>query len=1145
MKPIALLLFLLCCSPLAQAQTDHCDKFSALLDKAKTLWAQKKFEDAFAKLSAAREACPSKAAEVDEQYTIFIRDIANKYETADVKTREAKREAERAKNATDLAEKNAARSDSIATEAARAARRAYANDLAYKSTIALERGDRVAAFRLAEFAHRYVDEDNSNITNALAQVIYYNENAAHPPLPWASNLESHNASVNSVAISPDGKILATGSDDNSAKIWDLQSGNVILTLKGHNASVNSIAFSPDGKRLATASIDNTAKTWDIGKGKTLSTFIGHKSYVSSIAFSPDGKYLATGSGDKTAKIWDAETGKEIRTLNGHIATVSGIAFSPDGKKLVTGSVDKTAKIWDFESGKEIRTLNGHDSYISSIAFSPDGKKIATGSDDKTAKTWDAETGMEIRTFSGHNSYVSSIAFSPDGKKIATGSIDKTAKIWDTETGKDVIQLVGHNGFVNSVAFSPDGKKIATGSMDNLVKIWELETDKDILVLSGHSSYISGVAFSPEGKKIATCSGDSNSKIWDLNTGRDELTLTGHDAAVNGIAFSPDGKKIATSSDDKTVKIWDIENGNAILTLSGHNSYVNSAVFSPDGQKLATGSDDYNAKVWELQTGKTLITFKGHTSHISNVAISPDGKKLATASDDKTAKIWNLETGNAIFTLKGHNASVSSVAFSPDGRILATASMDNTAKIWDVETGKDILTLPGHYSALRSIAFSPDGKYLATGSADKTAKIWNLETGREALTLSGHNAPVNTVIFSPDGKKLATGSIDRFVKIWECTPEGLIHITDRFPLLADLVSSQLSAYNLSGILDVRPKNEAILIQSNDTRQIAAFAELYAENTRNSRNLRFTAPVFARAARLYRYALNSSGDSALIGNLGGMYLRWAEDILTSNRPDTATRYITLACRLCIDKSQCPKLWSEYTEKTGETFDFSKFIDSENVNELRSYGDYFFEKRKWKEAKQLYLKAENKIHSIEVLKNLFTISEHTGEQIDFNLFEATEVADDLNNYASFFFQKAQALETIRNRIPNYNNAILLWEKQMKIDTSIALRTTVSAAYNMLGYSQLFIPDGKMAEQSLLKALELDPANKFPRNKLATAQMLQGRYKEAEAEYKKWAPIPFNEADRPTYREAFLMVLSKMEEQNVQGIDFAQVRAWLEEKN
>ena len=188
MKRLALLLFLLCYAAAAHAQTDHCDKFNTLLDKAKNLWAQKKFEDAFAKLSAAREACPGKAAEVDDQYAIFIRDIANKYETADVKTREAKREAEHAAKATRLAEHNAARSDSIAIVAERAARRAYADDLAYKSTIALRDGDRTAAFRLAEFAHRYVDDDNLNVTNALVQAIYYNEDPTHTFLPWPSRL---------------------------------------------------------------------------------------------------------------------------------------------------------------------------------------------------------------------------------------------------------------------------------------------------------------------------------------------------------------------------------------------------------------------------------------------------------------------------------------------------------------------------------------------------------------------------------------------------------------------------------------------------------------------------------------------------------------------------------------------------------------------------------------------------------------------------------------------------------------------------------------------------------------------------------------------------------------------------------------------
>jgi len=235
---------------------------------------------------------------------------------------------------------------------------AYANDLAYKSQIALRDGDRTTAFRLAEFAHRYVDDDNLQVTSALCYALYYNDNPDQLPLPWASNLQGHTSQVNSVAFSPDGKRLATGAADHTVKIWDFATGKDVLTLQGHTSQVTSVAFSPDGKRLATGAWDTAAKIWDLATGKELLTLQGHNGLIESIAFSPDGKRLAAGA-NNTAKIWDLATGEGLLTLQGHTSQVNSVAFSPDGKRLATGSLDATAKVWDLATGKELLTLKGH------------------------------------------------------------------------------------------------------------------------------------------------------------------------------------------------------------------------------------------------------------------------------------------------------------------------------------------------------------------------------------------------------------------------------------------------------------------------------------------------------------------------------------------------------------------------------------------------------------------------------------------------------------------------------------------------------------------------------------------------------------------------------------------------------------------
>ena len=434
-----------------------------------------------------------------------------------------------------------------------------------------------------------------------------------------------------------------------------------------------------GSKVLTGSADDSARLWNPLTGEVVRTFTGHKTWVSSVAFSPDGSKVLTGSYDNTAKLWNASTGAVIRTFTGHKDYISSVAFSPDGTKVLTGSYDYTAKLWNAATGDVSRTLEGHTGGITAVAFSPGGAKALTASGDWqpeggdcTAKLWNLDTGDKIRTFAGHKEILS-VAFSPDSTKVLTGGGDKISNLWNAATGELVNTFPGHTGDITAVAFSPDGSKVLTGSKDQTAKLWAADTGKVIRTFTGYTSRITSLAFSPDGSKVLVGDDDGKSILSDAATGEQIRTFFG-----KYITFSPDGTKVLTGT-----QVWNAVTGEKISTFTGSAESINSVAFSPDSKIALMGCIDGKAKLWNAATGEPIRTFIGHTGAISSVAFSPDGTKVLTGGQDYTAKLWNASTGELIRTFIGHKNSVSSVAFSPDGTKVLTGSADYTALVWDI------------------------------------------------------------------------------------------------------------------------------------------------------------------------------------------------------------------------------------------------------------------------------------------------------------------------------------------------------------------------------------------------------------------------------------------------------------------------------
>ena len=306
-----------------------------------------------------------------------------------------------------------------------------------------------------------------------------------PASPYhVATLEISTGQVTSVAFSPNGATLASGSNS-TIHLWDVATKTNFAALSGHPWSILALSFSPDGKILASGSEVSTVKLWNLATGIDIAT-LAHDSNVWSVAFSPDGTILASGSWDRTIKLWgrpgngtgtlwDILTGASITILEGHTDEIYSVAFSPDGTILASGAGRQsgTIKLWDVATGTNITTFEEPSAGVYSVAFSPDGTILASGSGwwNGLVKLRDVATGTSIATFEGHTEQVKSVAFSPDGMTLASGSMDGTIKLWDVATGTNIATFEGHSAGVYEIAFSPDGTILASGSQDGTVKLW--------------------------------------------------------------------------------------------------------------------------------------------------------------------------------------------------------------------------------------------------------------------------------------------------------------------------------------------------------------------------------------------------------------------------------------------------------------------------------------------------------------------------------------------------------------------------------------------------------------------------------------------------------------------------------------------------
>jgi len=571
----------------------------------------------------------------------------------------------------------------------------------------------------------------------------------------------HQSWVNCAAFIPNTDLIASGSDDKTLQLWNLQGEPTGEPFKGHESAIRSIAVSPKGDCIASCGNDKTIRLWNLQGISIKEPFRGHEGDVISIAFSPDGQYIVSGSRDKTIRLWDLQ-GKQVgEPFRGHEDLVGAVAFSPDGQYIVSGSQDNTIRLWDLRGKQVGKPFIGHEERVAAVTFSPDGQYIVSGSRDKTIRLWDLQGKQVGEPFRGHGAAVFCVSFSLNGQYIISGGEDRTIRVWNLKGQKIGKTFQGHQGAINSAVSSADGSYILSASEDKTIRLWDFQD------FSNGRQFQEGgtvaVAFSPDSQCIVSAEKDGV-QLWDL----DGTQINGffeESEGVSFIAFSPTGQNIVGGKGWNTI-VWDLS-GNLVSKSfdDGHDDFISSVAVSPDGQCIASSSNDGTIRLWNLQGKQIREPFYGHQVIVQKGwgyrgSGRGDFGGFSTGEDISFGSSYTNSVTTSV------TASVSSIAFSPDGQYIVSGGYDATIRLWDLQGNQVGEPFYGHRDGVHCVAFSPDGQYIVSGGDDATIRLWDLQGNQVGESFYGHVYSVNSVAFSPDSQYIVSAGMDGSVRVWD-------------------------------------------------------------------------------------------------------------------------------------------------------------------------------------------------------------------------------------------------------------------------------------------------------------------------------------------------------------------------------------------
>lgn len=639
-----------------------------------------------------------------------------------------------------------------------------------------------ALLALAADQIRETPESQGALLNALEQ------------LPAVSHVVSvGKSSVNVIANSPDGKTVASGSEDGVVRLWivDNLQGSVDLTSKVRN--VKSLAFSPDGKYLAAGGEGESPYgpgelvVWDLTSHSEVVSMPAHWYGVQTVAFSPDSRLLAFGGGHKTAPrdaenplgldvvVWDVTTNAQVASLSGAENSVTGLVFSKDGKTLFSGGYSGVL-IWEVSTSKLLaRPFEA----ASAIALSPDGSILAVGNVGKIV-LWNVANSSEIGTLLDDGVsffYPTSVAFSPDGVTlVAAGKagfkgIDSARlTLWNLNSRSQVSSLTGHTGPVTSVSFGRDSQSLVSGGEDGKLFFWSLAGYDGIKrPLATSSEAISDVQFSPDGRLVLgfdrTAAGEGSSvSVWSSASGAPEPRADMADKQVIAAAQTATGAVIAHVTDGG-VAVIDTADGRRVgfvpiapEALARGLSLIRFE-FSKDGSELSIISPSNGIDIWRRSAPEGTANIIGPYGHGFMRAVFDDsGFRLASYGSGMLANnvfVWDARTGAEIIKLDSKGDHIADLAFSPDGSTIAGIGLNGKVYLWDVDSPDPLVVLTGHTDSGGSASFSHDGKVLATASS-KEVVLWDVARRVAIGSLPASSNSAGELSFSPDDQTLAVG-----------------------------------------------------------------------------------------------------------------------------------------------------------------------------------------------------------------------------------------------------------------------------------------------------------------------------------------------------------------------------------------------------